>query len=80
MDDVTLTPEQEQHADVLFRRLEELYRAEARRVARLLASRTDEQLLGKTEFQLRDGLHRLGASSLQTALDERKKGDTAGPA
>ena len=80
MDDVTLTPDQEQQAEVLFQRIENLYRDEARRVARLFASKSDDKLLGKTEFQLRDLLHRLGASSLEAALEGRKKGGTRGRA
>jgi hypothetical protein len=80
MDDITLTPEQEQQAEVLFQRIEELYREEARRVARLFASKSNDQILGKTEFQLRDMLHRLGATSLEAALAGRKKGGTKGRA
>lgn len=80
MDDVPLTPEQERLADEVFTRIEQLYRDEARRVARLFAGKADDQLLGKTEFQLRDLLHRLGASSLEAALEGRKKGATGGRA
>ena len=80
MDDRKLTPEQEQHAGKLRERLEPLYRDEARRVARLFASKPTEQILGKTEFQLRDALLHLGAASLETALDEQKKGGTKGRA
>jgi len=80
MDDVTLTPEQEQLADEVFQRIEQLYRDEARRVARLFASKPNDQLLGKTEFQLRDLLHRLGGASLEAALEGRKKGATGGRA
>lgn len=79
MHDVPLTPEQEQLADAVFARIEQLYRDEARRVARLFAGKPDDQLLGKTEFQLRDELHRLAAASLEAALEGRKKGGTAGP-
>jgi hypothetical protein len=82
MDDVesALSPEQEQHADAIFRRIETLYRQEARRVARLFAGKPTEQLLGKTEFELRDRLLALGAASVEAALDERKKGGTKGRA
>lgn len=80
MDDLPLTPEQEQQAEGLFQRIESLYRDEARRVARLFASKSDDKLLGKTEFQLRDILHRLGASSLEAALEGRKKGGITGRA
>ena len=39
----------------------------------VLASRDDRHLLGRTEFDIRDAVHRLGAQALQTALAERKK-------
>lgn len=78
MDDPILTPEQEQQAELLFQRIEQLYRDEARRLARLLASKPNDQFFGKTEFQLRDALHRLGAATLETALEGRKKGATKG--
>ncbi|OWK36942.1 hypothetical protein [Fimbriiglobus ruber] len=78
MDTLTLTPEQEQRADELYQRFQDLFCEEAKRVARLLASKSDDQLLGKTEFELRDRVHELAARSLQTALDERKKGGTRG--
>ena len=79
MDTLTLTPEQEERAKELYQRFQELFREEAKRVARLFASKSDGQLLGKTEFELRDRVHELAARTLQTALDERKKGGTRGP-
>jgi hypothetical protein len=51
-----------------------------RRIADLLASKPDHQLLGATEFELRDHLLRLGAKALEAALAERKKGGTSGRA
>ena len=47
---------------------------------RLFASKSTTHLLGKTEFELRDAVHQLGAQMLQTALDERKKGASKAPA
>jgi hypothetical protein len=75
-----LTPEQEAEAQRLFEALQEPFLEEARRLARLLAAKPDRQLLGATEFEVRDGVHRLGAQALQAALDERKKGGIRGPA
>lgn len=80
MADIPLTPEQEVEADTLAQRLQVLVGEELRSLARLLASKPDAQLLGRTEFQLRDRLHDLGARILETALDERKKGGTRGRA
>ena len=35
---------------------------------------------GQTEFEVRDRVHKIGAKAFETALDERKKGGTKGPA
>lgn len=75
-----LTPEQEAEAQRLLERLQQPFLDEAKRLARLLAAKPDDKLLGKTEFEIRDAVHRLGASALQAALDGRKKGGTRGRA
>lgn len=75
-----LTPEQKAEAQRLFDALQQPFLDEARRLAELLASKADAQLLGKTEFEVRDAVHRLGATTLQAALDGRKKRGTRGPA
>jgi hypothetical protein len=75
-----LTPEQQAEAQRLYEALRGPFLDEARRLAELLASKADAQLLGKTEFEVRDAVHRLGATALQTALDGRKKGGIRGPA
>ena len=74
-----LTPEQEAEAQRLFEILQQPFLDEARRLAHLLASKPDTKLLGQTEFEVRDSVHRLGASALQAALDGRKKGGTRVP-
>lgn len=80
MTEPNLTPEQEvqaQHlAEVILRKAQE----EALRMARLLVSKPDEELLGATEFEIRDRVHQLGAFALQTAVNQRKKGGIAGRA
>lgn len=80
MDEIILTPEQEEEA----KRIEDILKARAtveiRHVARLLASKEDEKLLGETEFQVRDAVHRLGAAGIDSALQERKKRGTKDPA
>ena len=79
MDEVILTPEQEAEAE----RIEDILKAgatvEIRQVARLLASRSNRELLGETEFRLRDAMHRLGARGIDAALAERKKRGTKRP-
>jgi hypothetical protein len=78
--DHDLTPQQQAEAERLFEALRRPFLDEARRLARLLAAKPDSQLLGKTEFEVRDAVHRLGATALQSALDGRKKGGTRAPA
>jgi hypothetical protein len=46
--------------------------SDLRKMAKLLAAKPYPQLLGETEFEVRDLVHDLGATALQTALDERK--------
>ena len=74
-----LTPQQKDEAQRLYQALQQPFLDEARRLAELLASKPDAQLLGKTEFEVRDAVHRLGTQVLQAALEERKKGATRGP-
>lgn len=80
MHDLPLSDEQEAKAQTIFSRIRERFDAEALQLARLMASKEDKDLLGDTEFQVRDRVHELGAHVLQIALDERKKGGTKVPA
>lgn len=76
MDEIILTPEQEADAQ----RIEDIVKggaaAEIRKISRLLASRSDRELLGQTEFQVRDAVHRIGARAIDAALEGRKKRGT----
>jgi hypothetical protein len=78
MAELHLTPEQEAEAQVLFQRLKSALEREALQLARLMASKADCELLGGTEFEVREQVHRLGAQVLETALQERKKGGIRG--
>jgi len=78
MAELHLTPEQEAEAQALFQRLKAAFEHEAWQLARLLASKDDRHLLGRTEFEVRAQVHRLGAQVLETTLQERKKGDLRG--
>jgi len=80
MSAIPLTPEQEAEAQRLFELMRQAFLDEAHQLARLLASKADGQLLGRTEFEVRDAVHRLGAKAIETALSERKKGGTRGRA
>lgn len=46
---------------------------EAEAIAELLADSPTEDLLGKTEFVLRDAVHKLGAKTLEACTNERAK-------
>lgn len=57
----------------LFERLGPLFEAERLRMAKSLASKKDEELFGKNEYELRDRVHELGAKALEIAANERQK-------
>lgn len=80
MNAIDLTPEQEAQAQLLAAKILEKAQQETLAMARLLVSKKDGELLGATEFEIRDRVHQLGAFALQTALAERKKGGTTVPA
>jgi hypothetical protein len=79
MSRLPLTPEQAELSDRIYQALRQAADADLRALADLLASKPDHQLLGRTEFQVRDHVHSIGAKALQTALDERKNGGTKVP-
>lgn len=76
----TLTPEQQAEARILADRILEAARSEALAIAELLVSKPDHQILGPTEFEVRDHVHRIGAKAIEAALQGRKKGATKAPA
>lgn len=80
MADIQLTAEQESQAERIAKIISQKVQDEVLLMARLLASKPDAELLGKTEYEIRDRVHRLGAQIVQSALLERKKGGTAGRA
>jgi hypothetical protein len=75
-----LTPEQAERSARIYQTLRQAVDEDLRGLADLLASKPDRELLGRTEFEVRDRVHGIGAKALETALDERKRGGTKGPA
>jgi hypothetical protein len=73
MSELPLTPEQEAEAQALFARLKSVFEQEAWQMARFLASKEDRQLLGGTEFEVRERVHQLGAQVVERVLQARKK-------
>jgi len=80
MDDWKLTVEQEAEAARIYDEAMAQARVELRRAARRIAAKSNGELFGQTEFELRDGVLRIGARALDAALAERKKRGTADPA
>ena len=77
MEPVNLTVEQEAEAERIADIVMAKMRVEVRQMARLRASKANRELLGRTEFELLDACHRLGAAVIDAALEGRKKGGTA---
>ena len=75
-----LTPEQAADAVRIFQVLRQATEDDHWRIAQLLASKPNSQILGATEFELRDLVHQTGAKALQAALEGRRKGGTKGRA
>ena len=73
-------PDQADMEERIYQGLRQSCDSDLRKMAKLLASKPYNELLGRTEFEVRDIVHDLGAKALQTALDERKKGGTGGRA
>jgi hypothetical protein len=80
MADLVLSPEQEAEALHLADLIGQKAREEVLRMARILASKPNAQLLGATEFEIRDRVHALAAYAIETAVNGRKKGGTRGRA
>lgn len=76
MTDLNLTPEQEADALRLADVIMQKTREEALNMARLLVSKPDHELLGATEFQIRERSHKIAACAIETAVNQRKKGGT----
>jgi predicted GNAT family N-acyltransferase len=75
-----LSADQESEAQRIYHVLRQTCEQDLLALARLLASKADRELLGKTEFEVRDRVHAIGAKAVETALAERKKGGTKDPA
>ena len=80
MSSSALTAEQAAEAERIFQSLRQAVDSDLRSLAELLASQPDRQLLGQTEFEVRDRVHKIGARAIEAALNERKKGGIKGPA
>ena len=75
-----LAPEQQDQARRLLAALQQAAAPDLEELACLLAGKAAGDLLGPTEFAVRDRLLPIGAKALQSALAERQKGGTTVPA
>ena len=62
-----------EEAQRIYEHLKGAFDDELRGLAQRMASQEDHRLLGETEFEVRDAVHRLGARVLETAANERQK-------
>ena len=70
---VELSPEQEEMAERVCARIEERMTTAVRQMVRRFMGRKPEELFGPGEFELRDGLHSLGAMLVEETVNERAK-------
>jgi hypothetical protein len=80
MSTLDLTPEQQDRAQILLEQALKSAQAEFRQMAELLASKPDAQLLGATEFQVRDLVHQVATRMIQAEVEYRQKKVTRAPA
>ena len=80
MEAIVLTQEQEAEAERIVDVVAGAARAEVCQMARLLVSKSNQELFGETEFRVRGIVHAIGVRSLEAALEERKKRGTSAPA
>jgi hypothetical protein len=68
-----MTPEQFAEAQRVFEISQKAAQDELWRMACLTSTKEDGEMLGETEFQMRDILLRIGANAIQAAVNERRK-------
>jgi len=71
-----LTPEALAEVQRIYGLLREATDKEHWRLAELMVSKKDGELFGRTEFQIRDHILRMGALALEATVNDRKKGGT----
>ncbi len=75
-----LTPEQLAEAQRNYGVMKNAMDEDLWRIACLMAAKPDDQLLGRTEHEVRDLVLRMGARAIETAVNGRKKRGTRGAA
>ena len=72
MVDGDFTPEQEAEAQELEAKIRKAIETEVAELARLMVGKSDRELFGRTEFQVRDLVLRIGAKVFEEHLREKK--------
>ena len=76
-----MSPQQYEEAQRIYDVTQHAAQDELWRMACLTASKEDGNMLGQTEFELRDHVHRIGAMVVENVVNQRrKKGGTAAAA
>lgn len=75
-----LTPEQLAEAQRNFEVMKKAVEDDLWRIACLMAGKPDSELLGRTEFEVRDQVLQMGAKAIETAVNGRKKRGIKGAA
>jgi hypothetical protein len=71
-----LSSDQEAEAQRIFQILKQTSDQDLMALARLFASKPDRELLGKTEFEVRDRVHHIGAKAIRNRSAGAEKGGT----
>jgi hypothetical protein len=71
-----LSPEELAEAKRTYEVMKQATEGDLWRIACLLASKRDDQLFGRTEFEVREEVLRIGAKAIETAAEGRKKRGT----
>ena len=75
-----LTPEELAEAKRNYEVMKNALDEDIWRIACLMAAKRDDQLLGRTEYEVRNQVLRMGAKAVETAVNGRKKRGTRGAA
>jgi hypothetical protein len=75
-----LTPEQLTEAQRNYEVMKKAAEGDLWRIACLMAGKPNSELLGRTEFEVRDRVLHIGAKAIETAVNGRKKRGTKGAA
>jgi hypothetical protein len=69
---IDLSPEQEVEAQQLEAKIRRAIEQEVAQLARVMVSKSERELFGQTEFQIRDLVLRIGAKVYEEHLREKK--------